>query len=312
MKIAFFGTPEYVLPVLKTIHSSFKEKGGTSPIACLVTQEPKPVGRSQFIEYSPVDTWAHKRDLPKFFEPIKVVEENIDADLGVLAAYGKIISKKVIDYFPQGILNIHPSLLPKYRGASPVQAAITAGEKETGVSVIRLDDELDHGPVVSSFNEKIKDTDTTDSLRGRLFERSAEFIKDLIPPYIEGKVNLKEQDDKKATYTTIIKKDDAFIDPKLFKGATEGKTVKDKWNIPFIKDFSLEATPQTVERFIRAMQPWPQAWTMVDIGGDSLRLKILKAKEEGGKLVPEKVHLEGKTAVSWNQFNEGYSKAIFE
>lgn len=312
MRIVFFGTPEYVVPILKTLHRAFKKKDGASPIAAVVTQAPKPVGRDQFLEYSPVDTWAHKRDIPKFFEPEKILEEKPEAELGVLAAYGGIISKKVIDYFSQGILNIHPSLLPKYRGASPVQAAIVAGEEKTGVSVIKLDEELDHGPIVSTFKESIKDDDTTGSLRKRLFERSAEFVKNLIPPYTSKKVSIKKQDHEKATFTTTVKKSDGFVDPVHFKNALEGKKSDKKWNIGFVRDFEITPSPQAIERFVRAMQPWPQAWTFVNISGDKLRLKMLKAHLEEGKLVPDMVHLEGKTAVSWKQFNEGYSNAIFE
>jgi methionyl-tRNA formyltransferase len=312
MRAVFFGTPEYVLPVLKTIHKEFKHKDENSPITAVVTQAPKPVGRSQFLEYSAIDTWAHKRDIPKFFKAEKVVGEAIEADLGILAAYGEIIPGRVVHYFPHGILNIHPSLLPKYRGASPIQAAIVAGDKKTGVSIIKLDEKLDHGPIVSSFDEKIKNDDTTESLRERLFARSGEFLAELIPSYISGKVNIKGQNHSDATYTTIIKKKDGFIKPVYFKNALEGKSTNDKWEIGFIKDFTLTPSPEGIERFIRAMHPWPQAWTYVDINGDKLRLKILKAKLEGTKLVPEMVHLEGKTAVTWKQFKEGYSNAIFE
>lgn len=312
MRIVFFGTPEYVLPVLKTVHKAFKEKDGTSPISAVVTQAPKPVGRSQFLEYSAIDTWAYKRDLPKFFSAADIVTEEIKADIGILAAYGEIIPKDVIDYFPHGILNIHPSLLPKYRGTSPVQGAIIAGERKTGVTVIKLDEELDHGPIVSSFSERIKEDDTTKELRERLFERSADFIKDLIRPYISRKISIKTQDDKKATYTTLVRKADGFIKPAYFKNALEGKTTNADWDIGFMKDFTTKPAPEIIERFVRAMQPWPQAWTNVNISGDSLRLKILSAKLEDGKLVPEKVHLEGKTAVTWKQFNEGYESAIFE
>jgi methionyl-tRNA formyltransferase len=311
MRIVFFGTPEYVLPVLKAVHKKFKEKDGTSPISAVVTQEPKPVGRSQFVEYSPIDTWAYKRDIPKFFSAKDIVKEKIEADIGVLAAYGEIIPKDVIEYFPQGILNIHPSLLPKYRGASPIQGAILAGEKETGVTVIKLDEKLDHGPVVSFFKEEVNKNDTTKELRERLFARSADFLSDLIPPYISRKVSLKAQNHKEATYTTLIRKADGFIEPSHFKNALEGKTTNVDWDIGFMKDFAVKPSPEVIERFIRAMHPWPQAWTNVNVSGETLRLKILSAKLKEGSLLPEMVHLEGKSAVTWKQFKEGYTSAMF-
>jgi methionyl-tRNA formyltransferase len=312
MKIVFFGTPEYVLPVLQEIHKSFKDKDEASPIAAVVTQAPKPVGRSQFLEYSEIDTWAHKRDIPKYFSSDDLIKEEIEADIGVLAAYGEIIPKEVIKHFPSGILNIHPSLLPKYKGASPIQAAIVAGEEETGVSVIKMDEKLDHGPIVSSFKEKINLDDTTLSLRKKLFERSAKFVSGLIQPYVSGKIHLKSQNEDSATYTTIIKKTDGFINPSDLKEALEGKTSKKDWEIGFMKDFSIKPSPEAIERFIRAMDPWPQAWTTVNIDNKQLRLKLLSAHIKEGKLVPEKVHLEGKSAVTWKQFREGYPMVTFE
>src|SRR3990172_4759611 len=113
MKIVFLGTPDYVLPILKALYKKYE-------IAAAVTQSPKPTGRKKFLTYSPVDTWAHQRKIPVIYDLDKVPK----ADLGVLAAYGKIIPPSVIQNLKSGILNIHPSLLPKYRGASPVQTAI--------------------------------------------------------------------------------------------------------------------------------------------------------------------------------------------
>lgn len=275
MKIIFFGTPESVVPVLAAIHKEF-DRGIEKNLVAVVTQGPKPVGRKQFLSYSPIDNWAHKhriqiiRDLSS--------DELPEADLGILAAYGKIIPEKIINHFKYGILNIHPSLLPKFRGASPIQGAIAAGLKETGISVIKMDKEMDHGPIVSQFKEEIREDDTTETLTKRLFERSADFIVDLIPNYVSGKIKLKEQDHISATYTKILKKEDGFI--KLSK-----------------------KNPEEAYNFIRAMYPWPGAWTTLTT---EKRLKILKAHLEDGKLVLDQVQLEGKNPVSWKEFKQGY------
>jgi methionyl-tRNA formyltransferase len=134
-------------------YRTIKDKG----VIAVVTQPPKPAGRDKKIEYSAVDTWAYKKDI-RILRDLDMRSSDTgknlpEADLGVVAAYGKIIPKEIISHFKFGILNIHPSLLPKYRGASPTQAAIAAGETTTGVTVIKMDENMDHGPVVSSLKE---------------------------------------------------------------------------------------------------------------------------------------------------------------
>ena len=148
-----------------------------------------------------------------------------------MASYGEIIKKEVIDLFPQGILVIHPSLLPKYRGASPIPEAIKNGDKVTGVTILRMDAKMDHGPIVTQFKEDIADTDTSDVLRARLFEKSAEVLVETLTPYLQGKIKLKHQNDEEATFTKILTKQDGFI------------------------DLSIKHTPESIEQFIRAMQP---------------------------------------------------------
>jgi methionyl-tRNA formyltransferase len=282
MRIVFFGTPDYALPILTSIHKKFVTGQGKSPIVAVVTQSPKPVGREQKMTYSPIDHWAHERKIPIFYSSKELLKAGVDANLGVLASYGEIIPSEVISLFSNGILNIHPSLLPKYRGASPIQATIINGERETGVSIIRLDEKMDHGPIISQFKEEVLPTDTAGTLRERLFSHSAEVICELIEPYLAGKIKPREQNHNEATFTKILKKEDGYI------------------------DLSKDQEPKVIEQFIRAMQPWPVAWTNIKINEQTKRLKILKAHVEDGKLVLEQVQLEGKTVVSWEEFKRGY------
>ena len=297
MKIVFFGTPEYVLPILKKVHKKFVTGPGKSPISAVVTQPPKPVGRKQILNFSPVDKWAHEHKIPIYYSASELVENPPEATLGILASYGEIIKKDVIGLFPQGILVIHPSLLPKYRGASPVPAAIAAGDSETGISIIRMDEKMDHGPIVCQSKEPILSDDTGASLRNRLFEKSADVLIEMIPAYIQGKIKLKPQNDKDATFTKLMKKEDGFINLNTDQPAT------------------------TVHNFIRAISPWPGAWTLVKLDtNDSQvkrRLKLLKTHLEKDpatdnlSLVIDEVQLEGKSPVSWKQFREGYKDAVF-
>ena len=314
MKFVFFGTPDYVLPVLESLIKKFKNKDRSSPILAVVTQPPKPVGRKQIKMYSPVDNWAHTKRIPIFYEPEDLLANHPnDFELGIIADYGRIISKPVIDAFPRGILNIHFSSLPAFRGASPVQAAIVSGLSEIGISIFKIDEGLDHGPIVSQFREDISPQETYGALKRRLFPVSAEVLCELLPSYISGKIKLKPQDHSNATYTQLITKKDGFIPPKYIDGAIKGEAcAKEKWQFAFIKDFSLSPTPDNLYNFIRAMDPWPSAWTNIKIGKFSKRLKILKAHTDGSKLVLELVQLEGKNPVAWEQFNQAYKEATFE
>lgn len=283
MKIVFFGTPEYVLPILKAVHKKFVTGPGVSPIVAVVTASPKPVGRKQILNYSPIDKWSHERKIPCYYSAAELLDENLDAEIGILASYGEIIRREVINLFPQGILVIHPSLLPKYRGASPVPEAIKDGETKTGVSIIKMDEKMDHGPIVTQFEDDILPTDTSQTLRDRLFARSADVLVETLMPYIKQKIKPKTQDDNEATYTKLLTKQDGFID----LSASE---------------------PVYAERFIRAMQPWPSAWTILP---NEKRLKLLKSHlGEGGNLVLDEVQLEGKDPVSYKQFSQAYPELV--
>lgn len=149
-----------------------------------------------------------------------------------------------------------------------------------------MDKQMDHGPIVTQFKEEVSPTDTFETLRTRLFERSAEVLIEMIPAYLSGKIKLKPQDHEKATFTKLIKKEDGFI--------------KD----PF-------SNAEQTGRLFRAFHPWPGVWTLVTIDGKQLRLKLLKLHLEDDKLVLDEVQLEGKNPVSFVQFLEGHKDAKF-
>jgi len=196
--------------------------------------------------------------------------ENTKAEIGILAAFGKIIPKNVLNHFKYGILNIHPSLLPKYRGPSPVQTAILNGDKETGVTIIRLDEEIDHGPILGQTSELIKSDDTSLSLYQRLFPLGAELINKNAEKYIKNELELTLQDHKVATYTKMLKREDGYFDLD---------------NPPSLEKLDL---------MIRAYFPWPGAWT-------KWNNKILKFLPE------KKVQVEGKNLVNYKDFINGYA-----
>lgn len=205
-------------------------------------------------------------------------------DVGVLASYGKILTKETLEALPHGILNIHPSLLPKYRGASPIQTAILKGEKETGVTIIKMDEKVDHGLIIAQFKEEVRPNDTTKSLSQRLFTAGVQVLRTILPAYLENKIEFRKQNHSQATHTQKLTRDNGKID----------------WKKP--NDY--------LERFIRAMYLWPGAWTDIQLNKKGKkRLKILEAHLEDKKLVFDQVQLEGKNPVTWKQFQEGYPEA---
>jgi methionyl-tRNA formyltransferase len=287
IKLVFWGTPDYVVPIAEKLHQA----KGIKLLACL-TQPDRPVGRKKVITPSPIKAWAIKKKIPvltptefdkEFTDQLQRIAKKID--LFVVAAYGLILPKKVLRIPKKGALCLHPSLLPKYRGASPIQSAIINGDQQTGMTILKMDEKMDHGPIVSQFEEEIKPEDTSETLYQRLFQAGAEVLVTILPEYLKGKIKTRRQDDEEASYTQILTKNDGRIN----------------WSKP----------PQELERFIRAMTPWPGAWTMVELeqaGRQPLkkRLKILSARFEQGKLILDQVQLEGKTPISWKQLQKGY------
>ncbi|MBM3205776.1 methionyl-tRNA formyltransferase [Candidatus Shapirobacteria bacterium] len=204
-------------------------------------------------------------------------------DLGLVASFGALIPQELLHWPKYGILNLHPSLLPKYRGPTPVPTAILKGEKETGLTIIKIDEQIDHGPILAQFKEPIKPQETSEDLLNRLFTLGADVLLTILPGYLEGRIKERKQDHSQATYTQKLTRQDGQID----------------WTKP----------AEYQERFVRAMFPWPGAWAEVKINQQVKRLKILKAHLEGKKLVLDSVQLEGKKPVTWKQFLEGYPQA---
>ncbi len=204
-------------------------------------------------------------------------------DIGIVASFGVLIPSNIINWPKKGLLNLHPSLLPKYRGPTPIPTALLNGEKETGLTIIKVDEEIDHGPIISQFKEEIKGDDTSELLLNRLFTMGGKVLTTILPSYLEGKIELRQQDHSRSTYSQKLSKEDGKID----------------WHKP--TDY--------LERFIRAMSPWPGAWSKIEINNQSKRLKILKAHLKNKKLVLDMIQLEGKKPVTWKQFLEGYPQA---
>lgn len=234
IKLIFIGTPDFAIPALLSIinHPDFE-------IIAVITQPDKKVGRKQTLTFPSVKTTAIKHNL-LVWQPIKIREivNNIAAikpDVIVVAAYAQIIPELILSIPKFGCINIHGSLLPKYRGASCVQAAIISGDNETGITIMKMDKNLDTGPILKQSSIKIINNDTAGTVSIKLAELGGQMIAQTIKSYINSDIKPIQQDDKQSTYAPTLKKNDGIIN----------------W---------LKTAPE-IERFVRAMLPWPGAWT---------------------------------------------------
>ncbi|MFA6446993.1 MAG: methionyl-tRNA formyltransferase [Patescibacteria group bacterium] len=247
--IVFFGTSDFAVPSLKALLADQR-----FDVKAVVTQPDQPVGRHQVMTAPPIKVTAQENKLAVFqFEKIKDTEAlktlaDFKADFFVVASYGQIIPQSVLDLPNIGPINVHGSLLPKWRGASCVQSAIAAGDKEAGITIMLMDALMDHGPIISQTATEILADDTGESLHDRLAELGARNLPDVLNQFAQGKLKPVEQDHTKATACKLLKRDDGKID----------------WS----------KSAEEIERLIRAYNPWPSAWMI----SNKKRIKILKTR----------------------------------
>src|SRR3989344_3594922 len=254
----FFGTDKIATGVLDVLKAC-----GLVP-SIIITQPDRPTGRHAYRQAGkriltppPVKTWAMKNDIP-ILQPEKLhygFSNNIvmnDCGFGIVVSYGKIIPKKVLDLFPMGVLNVHPSLLPKYRGPTPFQTALLNGDGESGVSIILMDEEVDHGPILVNSKLEIVNSDTYTALAEKLAKLSGEMLVGIIPKWIAGEIKAIPQAHSRATYTRKFTSEDGFIKPETILG----NPVPTTWSLG---DQVQEV--EHAERQVRALNPEPGTWT---------------------------------------------------
>ncbi len=251
--IVFFGTSDFAVPVLQSLKAD-----GDFSIVEVVSQPDRPAGRKKIMTAPAVKRAAETLGLP-VYQPESVRDEdalahfkNLGADAFVVVSYGKILPKKLLDIPAFGGVNVHASILPAYRGASPISAAIAAGEKETGVTIMVMDEKMDEGPILHIAHLPISDDDTTDSLTPKLAKLGGDEIVPTLKAYLSGALAPKPQEHAQASYTRILAREDGHMD--WTKSATE------------------------IERFVRAMQPWPEAFTFWTRKGKKLKITIKKSE----------------------------------
>jgi methionyl-tRNA formyltransferase len=297
--IVFMGTPDFAVPVLKKLFE-------TQRVVGVVTQPDRPAGRGRQVQPPPVKAAAEAMGIP-VYQPRSLRSEEAAEPLRewqpkmiVVAAFGQILRPHVLTLPPKGCLNIHASLLPRWRGASPIHHAILAGDVESGISLMQMDEGLDTGPVYVQEAVPIGPDETAEMLHDRLARLGAEMIGRYLEQILRGELTAVPQNDADSTYAPMIKKESGRID----------------WTQPAVE----------IDRLIRAMTPWPGAYT----SWENQMLKILaahpsekpahKSGEAGrvvaegdgaavltgeGKLILEEVQLAGKSVVSIRDFLRG-------
>jgi methionyl-tRNA formyltransferase len=272
MKYVFFGTPEFAAIILKQLIDAHL------PPATLVCNPDRPVGRKKIIAPPPTKVSAQKSNIA-VLQPEKLDADfvrqirELKPEFAVIAAYAKIIPKSIIDLFPKGVIGVHPSLLPKYRGASPIQSVILGGEKETGVTLYLLDEKMDHGPILTIDTLQLTIDQTYGSLLPKLADLGGRLLVKTLPKFVEGKIKPQPQNELEATFTKKLTTDDAFADEKDLNAALAGDAEK----------------TTEIDRKIRALNPEPGVWTILK----GKRTKLLEAKIENGQLVLTKIQEEG-------------------
>lgn len=251
-RVVFFGTPELSVPFLEVL-----KKDPEIDVSLVVTQPDKPSGRTQECAPSPVKQAAAKLHI-EIFQPVTLRSDEAvqklhanPVDLFVVVAYGKIIPESVLEIPTRGCVNVHPSLLPTYRGPSPLAAPIANGDRQTGVSIMLLNKGMDTGPILATKTISVESRETLETLTRKVMQVGPAFLLETLKKYIAGNLSPQAQDDQKVTYTKLLTREDGRIN----------------WH----------ASAKKIDRLIRAYEPWPGTWTIWSRSGKPLRLKILSA-----------------------------------
>ncbi|HEV2660239.1 MAG TPA: methionyl-tRNA formyltransferase [Ktedonobacteraceae bacterium] len=318
LRIIYMGTPHFAVPALEALIAG-AAPGALLPdgyeIVTVITRPDKPAGRGREVVFSPIKQAAIKHNIPVWQPGSLKKAENSEAlamyhaDLYIVAAFGQILPQRVLDQPRYGTLNIHASLLPRYRGADPIAETILQGDKEAGVSIMLLDAGIDTGPVLLRRSLPLAEDETTGSLTVKLADLGAQALLAALPPWIAGEIVPEAQDEQKASHTRMLKKEDGEI----------------HWGLP----------ASVLARQVRAYTPWPGSFTHwrgkllkilaaqarsveleqdIPVGTVSIREEaghqVLAVVTGSGLLLVKQLQLEGKKAMSAEEFLRGYGQIV--
>lgn len=331
--LAYFGTPEFSARFLQKF---LDDKEIPVAVTLVVTQPDKKVGRKQILTPSPVKQVAEEANIPVYesaaraggrTQPHQTLSH---ADLALVYAYGKLIPKDLLKAPKHGFWNIHPSLLPKYRGPSPTAYPLMLGKKKTGVSLMKMDEKMDHGPILAQEKFDIPPGMKRPELENALTELGYALFKKQISTAI-NQLQPIQQNHQHATYTRLLKKDHGYVRLSTLKKALRNNPLKES-ELPFlIRDYhrqnslnewmvDLQQSARLVHNYFRGLYPWPGAWTRVSLPqppglrneagkprGLTKRLKLTDLSLTDNKLIINRVQLEGKKEVDFETFSKAYA-----
>ncbi len=280
IKFVFWGTSEFSVYVLDSLKSK-----GFSPSLIISTQD-KPQGRKLETKPTLTKIWAIKNNIP-ILQPEKLKDNEelysslvaLNSQVYIVASYGKIIPEKILNIPKYKTLNVHPSLLPKLRGPSPIETAILKDMKKTGVSIMRLDKEMDHGPLLAQVEYNVPQWPKKEELEKTLGDLGGDLLANVLPKWVAGEIEEIEQDHTKATYCSKIEKQDALL--------------------------NLAANPYENFRKVKAYSGWPNAFFFLENDGKKIRVVVKDAKYENGDFIITRVIPEGKKEMSRDDFMRG-------
>ncbi|WFA09815.1 methionyl-tRNA formyltransferase [Tissierella sp. Yu-01] len=277
MNIIYMGTPEFAVPTLECLYNEGHN------ILLVITQKDKPKGRGKKIQFPPVKSKALELGL-EVYQPDNINDrESIDMicglnpDIIVVAAYGQILKKEILDMPKYGCINVHASLLPKYRGAAPINWVIINGEVNTGIAIMKMEEGLDTGDVILSKSIDINDNDDYLTIHDKLADIGGKLTVEAIKELAEGRANFSPQDDSKSSYAPMIYKETGHID----------------WNKSGVEIFNL----------VRGLKPWPIAYT--DYNGENLKIHKVEFIEQTNKDIYGKIEKVSKDGIYVN-VKDGY------
>ncbi len=257
MRVVFFGTPQFSADFLKALIDD-----ASIEVVGVVCQPDEPVGRKKIITAPPTKLMADAHRIP-VFQPTKLKEESfidaidaLHADVAVIVAYGRILPKVLLDLIPRGFINVHPSLLPKYRGPSPMQAAIANMDSITGVTIMKINEGMDTGPILAQVTIELTATETTESLTQKVASIGAPLLIEAINGYMNGSITPIAQSTENISICRLLTKEDGKID----------------WT----------QSAELIDAKIRAYTPWPGCWTTWKVRGTDLAVKIIDVNVPSG------------------------------
>ncbi len=290
MNILLAGTPSTTVLVAEAL----VQAGHT--ISSVLCPFPKPVGRKKVVTPCVVEGWAQKRSIPVInvdkegLQNKIILNDLLAIDLLIVADFGYLIPGWLLRFPKNGALNIHPSLLPRWRGATPVPFTILFGDHETGVSIIAMNERFDMGGIVAQKKIEIEERDTTPILLNRCFRVGAKLLIQVLEPFVKGSIKILPQTAEAPTPTTRkFTKDDGFVPIEAIEKAREGKVFSEE-NVPLLREYTLPHTPQFLNQMVRALSPWPGVWTR-NVRNE--RLKILEMVMQKSKCIITSSQLEG-------------------